>query len=111
MPIQMPDAPPYAPLPTPPWIDEQSPPPPPPVPPALGVPAPSPRPRPCRARAAAIVVAMTLLCGGIGLEVGGLLFSPSPTHSTSATTTDKIATLPTAGSTPPASSGTSTDAI
>jgi S1-C subfamily serine protease len=104
MPIPMPSAPPYAPLPAPPWIDEQ--PPPPPAPPAP--PAPRP-PRRRRGRAVALLVALSLLFGGIGVELGGALFgSPSATRPTAATATatGDTPTLPTVGTTPPASAGT-----
>ena len=100
--IQMPSAPPYAPVQSPPWIDDL--PPAPPGPPAPPPPA-APPPR-RRGRATAIVVALSLLCGGIGLELGGALFgSPTAHRSTAATPTGDTATLPTVGSTTPATGG------
>ncbi|MEY2425168.1 MAG: hypothetical protein QOI61_740, partial [Actinomycetota bacterium] len=76
-------------------------------------PAPQPPPRRRRSRAAAIVVALALLCGGIGLELGGALFGTSTaTRSTAATAaaTGSNATLPTVGTSPPASGATGTGA-
>ena len=96
MPIQMPSAPPYLPSQEPPWIDQ-----PPPAPPA----PPAPPPRPRRGRATAIVVALSLLCAGIGLELGGALFGSPATKPTAATSTANTATLPTVGSTTPATDG------
>jgi S1-C subfamily serine protease len=91
MPISMPSAPPYLPSQEPPWIDQ--PPPPPPAPP-------EPPRRPRRGRAAAIIVALSLLCGGLGLEIGSTFFGSPATTSTAATSTANTATLPTVGSTP-----------
>ena len=109
----MPSAPPYTPAPEPPWAEQW--PPAPPVPPAPPTGGPA-APRPRRGRATAIAVALSLLCGGIGLELGGALFgSPTAHRSTAATATADTATLPTVGSTTPATGGTangsSADAI
>ncbi|MEY2430520.1 MAG: hypothetical protein QOC92_245, partial [Acidimicrobiaceae bacterium] len=104
MPISMPSAPPYAPPAEPPWADQWPPVPPiPPAPPSEETPSHRPR----RGRAAAIVVALALVGGAIGVQVGGALFgSPVSTSSTSA----KSATLPTVGSTTPRTPTTTTDA-
>ncbi|MEY2450150.1 MAG: hypothetical protein QOH79_3626 [Acidimicrobiaceae bacterium] len=98
MSIQMPSAPPYLPSQQPPWIDQ-----PPPDPPAPSAP-PTP-PRPWRGRAAAIVVALSLLFGGIGVQLGGALFGSPANPSTAATAATGPATLPTVGTTPPATAG------
>jgi len=99
----MPTAPPYPPFAAPPAAEQWPPPPPaPPVPPRG---APQPRP-PRRGRATALVVALSLLCGGIGLEIGGALFGASNQTRTAATTnTVDTAPLPTVGSTTPAAGG------
>jgi len=99
----MPTAPPYPPFAAPPAAEQWPPPPPaPPVPPHGSV---QPKP-PRRGRATALVVALSLLCGGIGLEIGGALFGASNQTRTAATTnTVDTAPLPTVGSTTPAGGG------
>jgi S1-C subfamily serine protease len=51
------------------------------------------------------VVALSLLFGGIGVELGGALFGSPATSSTAATPTANSATLPTVGSATPATGG------
>ena len=102
----MPSAPPYPPTVEPPAAEQWPPPPPSPAPPS----EPSQPRRPRRGRATALVVALSLLCGGIGLELGGALFGAStPARTTTvATDTANAAPLPTVGSTTPATGGTRT---
>ena len=52
------------------------------------------------------MVALSLLCGGVGLELGGAFFGSPATKSTAATATAHTATLPTVGSTTPTTGGT-----
>ncbi|MEY2424190.1 MAG: hypothetical protein QOI95_4257 [Acidimicrobiaceae bacterium] len=86
----MPTSPPYAPAQEPPWIDD--------LPPAP--PAPQPPPRRRRGRATAIVVALSLLCGGIGLELGGTLLGSPQAATVAAATATTTPALPTVGSAP-----------
>jgi S1-C subfamily serine protease len=96
----MPAAPPYTPVAEPPWADQF-----PPAPPQWTPPPPPPSEPPPprrRGRATAIVVALSLLCGGIGLELGGALFGSPHAQNTRASHGQP---LPTVGSTPTTAPG------